>query len=57
MRRFMVVDIAPMFVHHFTFDINNFGVVSFDFNHNWPRYGKHLLAIRHQRTINCYRTL
>lgn len=39
-RRFMVVDIARgsaialMFVYHFTFDLNYFGVVSFDFNND-----------------------
>jgi uncharacterized membrane protein len=27
--------IALMFVYHFTFDLNYFGVVRFDFNHDW----------------------
>ena len=39
-RRFMIVDIARgiaialMFVYHFTFDLNYFGVVAFDFNND-----------------------
>ena len=40
-RRFMIVDIARgiaialMFGYHFTFDLNYFGVVAFDFNNDW----------------------
>ena len=33
-RRFMVFYIAAMFVYHLTFDLNYFGVVSFDFNND-----------------------